>query len=298
MLSQIKTVIGESPVWNAKSNSILWVEAAGKSAFQYDLTNRVVEEFHLPFEVTAVVPCDNSDWIFASKQGLFYSNAEFDHYTPLGDPCSNESALHLNDAVANPNGELWFGSLNCDDLNAPDGKLYKLTKQTISELDGGFSVANGIAFNFELKRAYCSNMFQRKVYEYQLDESMTRIIAKQVFIELNQEEGFPDGLCVDKAGNLYVCHWDSGLVSYYQPSPTQLGQAHKLGQLVLPVKHATRCTFGGPDYETLFVTTAHYQLSDHEAQCYPRSGELFILDAPTSGKPEAQVDARLLGLSD
>lgn len=298
MLSQIKNVIGESPVWSNESNCIRWVDAAGNSVFQYDLTHQEVKEFHLPFEVTAIVPCDNSHWIFASKQGVFYAAPEFDHFTLIGDPCSDQSAMHLNDAVASPTGELWFGSLNCDDLSSPDGKLYKLTQQTISELDSGFSVANGIAFNVELKRAYCSNMFQRKVYEYQLNDSMTGILSKQVFVEFSNEEGFPDGLCIDNAGNLYVCHWDKGFVSYYQPSPTQLGQASKLGLISLPVKHATRCTFGGADYRTLFVTTANYQLSDQDRHLYPRSGELFIIEAPTSGKPEPRVDTRLLGLSD
>ncbi|MDC5813689.1 hypothetical protein [Vibrio europaeus] len=62
----------------------------------------------------------------------------------------------------------------------------------------------------------------------------------------------------------------------------------------LPVKHATRCTFGGDDYATLFVTTASYELTTYEQQLYPLSGQLFILKSPTKGTPEHKVKAESL----
>ena len=293
-IEEVKTVIGESPIWNSNTQSLVWVEAAGKEVFEYSTNTKRIHHYHLPFEVTAVVPCDNNHWIFASKQGLFYSTPRFAHFTPIGDPCANAAHLHLNDAVAAPNGELWFGSMNCQQLESADGKLCKLSEQQMSSLSSFLSVANGIAFNAELKRAYCSNMFQRKVYEYQLDESMTRILDKRIFVEFSDKQGFPDGLSVDQAGNLYVCHWENGGISYYRSSRFEIGKGEKLGQISLPVKHATRCTFGGDDYATLFVTTASYELTTYEQQLYPLSGQLFILESPTKGSPEHMVKAESL----
>lgn len=293
-LKEINAVIGESPIWDDATLQLVWVEAAGKEMFKYSLINDSLKRYALPFEVTAVSPCNNHHWIFASKQGLFYSDPEFGRFTSLGDPCRHSSYLHLNDAVASPSGELWFGSMNSENLESPDGKLFKLLKQKVTELDEGFSVANGIAFNTKLKRAYCSNMFQRRVYEYQLNENMTQILSKNVFAEFATQEGFPDGLSVDLAGNLYICHWDYGMISYYRPNPDSLAKGKKLGQIRLPVKHATRCTFGGEGYRTLFVTTASYGMSEEERALYPLSGQVLVLDAPTTGKPEWKVNADLI----
>lgn len=291
-IAQVSTVIGESPIWNSNSSTLVWVEAAGKEVFKYNFVSETLNRFPLPFEVTAVAPCDNHHWVFASKQGLFYSTPRFEHFTLISDPCSNDARLHLNDAVAAPNGDLWFGSMNCEQLESADGELFRLSKQQIGAIDQGFSVANGIAFNPQLKRAYCSNMFQRKVYEYQLDESMSHILDKEVLVEFEPQQGFPDGLSVDQAGNVYICHWDCGIVSYYQPNHKHLGHGRKLGQIELPVKHATRCTFGGKNYQTLFITTASYDLSPSELETYPQSGELFVVQAPTKGRAEYLVDAR------
>ncbi|KFA97720.1 SMP-30/gluconolactonase/LRE family protein [Vibrio sp. ER1A] len=293
----IKTTIGESPIWKPDTNSLVWVEAAGSEIFEYSIHSQSTQVFHVPFDITAIARCEGNGWICASKQGLFFCTSSFDDFTPIADPCFGSTKLHLNDAVTAPNGHLWFGSMNHKQLEAPDGKLYRLTANTALEMDSGFSVANGIAFNPALKRAYCSNMFQRKVYEYQLDDSMTQIIEKAVFVELDECKGYPDGLSVDRHGNLYICHWDCGIISYYTPSQTKIGHATQLGEINLAVKHATRCTFGGKDFNTLFVTTADYELTNQESVLYPSSGELFILDAPTQGREEYRVNTDVLSHS-
>ncbi len=293
-LTGINTKIGESPIWKNDTQSVVWIEAAGQEVFEYFLENKTVQRFRVPFDITAIALCDNGHWLCASKQGLYYCSSRFDQFAAIADPCANTELLHLNDAVASPTGQLWFGSMNFAQLEAPDGQFFQLTDNGILTMDSGFSVANGIAFNPTLKRAYCSNMFQRKVYEYQLDDTMSQILDKSVFVEFDESLGFPDGLCVDASGNLYVCHWEGGIISYYAPSTNLLGDANMLGQIDLPVKHATRCTFGGPEFKTLFVTTADFELSDEEAKCYPQSGELLILDAPTLGQPENRVNSALL----
>lgn len=290
-LESVVCNIGESPIWLPESRELVWIDAAGKSIYKLNMRWRTTETFNVPFDITAIARCDNNGWLCASKQGLFYCSSFFDKYVPIIDPCSKTSNLHLNDAVTAPNGKLWFGSMNGEDLEAPDGKLFQFDNGLAIEMDDNFSVANGIAFNPELKRAYCSNMFQRKVIEYQLDDSMTIIVDKSVFVEFTPQQGYPDGLTVDNSGNLLVCHWDCGMVSLYAPNKKSIGKPSKVGQIELPVKHATRCTFGGENFTTLFVATADYELTSEEKERYPQSGNLFILDAPTQGRAESLVDS-------
>ncbi|SNX48808.1 SMP-30/Gluconolaconase/LRE-like region [Vibrio thalassae] len=115
-----------------------------------------------------------------------------------------------------------------------------------------------------------------------------------MFVELDECKGYPDGLSVDRHGNLYICHWDCGIISYYTPSQNKIGHATQLGEINLAVKHATRCTFGDEDFNTLFVTTADYELTTQESVLYPSSGEVFILDAPTQGREEYRVNSDVL----
>jgi len=294
----IKAVIGESPIWQQSSSSLFWVEAAGSDIFQYHTVQDTTTRYSVPFDITAIALCENNHWVCASKQGLFYSDPDFQTFNKITDPCSDTPCLHLNDAVTSPQGELWFGSMNCEQLHAPDGKLFLLRQGATAEMDSGFSVANGIAFNPQLKRVYCSNMFQRVVYEYQLNDQMNQIISKTVFVALGEDEGYPDGLTVDQSGNLYICHWDKGIISYYSPSTRIPGEGNKLGEIELPVRHATRCTFGGEDFNTLFITTASYELTAEEELQLPQSGQLFVIKSPTQGRAEYKIKLSSLAIED
>ncbi|MGF1694140.1 SMP-30/gluconolactonase/LRE family protein [Vibrio lamellibrachiae] len=292
--NNISNTIGESPIWNVHTQSLVWVDAAGSDIHEYFPLNGTIKSYEVPFEITAIVPCDNQHWVCASKQGLFLASPELDNFTLITDPFAQFPHLHCNDAVASPNGQLWLGSMNCQDLESPDGKLFQFNQKQVQTMDAEFSVANGICFNHHLKRAYCSNMFQKVVFEYQLNDDMTEIIDKTIFVKFDDLEGLPDGLCSDRYGNIYICHWDNGKVSYYMPSPNRIGNPNKLGEVKLPVKHATRCTFGGEYLDTLFVTTANYELTPTEKELYPHSGQLFILNAPTKGKVEPTINSALL----
>jgi sugar lactone lactonase YvrE len=43
----------------------------------------------------------------------------------------------------------------------------------------------------------------------------------------------------------------------------------------MPVPNVTNCAFGGPNLDTLFITTARYGMSDDDVKRYPLAGSLF-----------------------
>jgi len=58
----------------------------------------------------------------------------------------------------------------------------------------------------------------------------------------------PDGMCVDEAGNLLICAHISGVVSVHAPDGTPLSQ------IAVEDRRLTNCCFGGPDFQTLYIT--------------------------------------------
>jgi sugar lactone lactonase YvrE len=47
----------------------------------------------------------------------------------------------------------------------------------------------------------------------------------------------------------------------------------------------TTCTFGGPQLDTLFITTAACQLSDADKQQQPEAGSVFAAKVGARGMP-------------
>jgi sugar lactone lactonase YvrE len=54
----------------------------------------------------------------------------------------------------------------------------------------------------------------------------------------------------------------------------------------LPVRRATSIAFGGPNHETMFVTTATLRLSPKELLSQPLAGCVLTISAGVRGQPE------------
>ncbi|HEU4599464.1 MAG TPA: SMP-30/gluconolactonase/LRE family protein, partial [Solirubrobacterales bacterium] len=71
------------------------------------------------------------------------------------------------------------------------------------------------------------------------------------FVQFDPEvDGFPDGLCIDVEGGVWVAMCRGGSVRRYDADGSHSAQVD------VGCSAVTACSFGGPDRETLFVTTA------------------------------------------
>jgi sugar lactone lactonase YvrE len=61
----------------------------------------------------------------------------------------------------------------------------------------------------------------------------------------------------------------------------------RLDRLIeVPASRVTMCAFGGADYRTLFITTAHEGMSAEERAAEPHAGDIFAIELDVAGLPE------------
>ena len=85
-------------------------------------------------------------------------------------------------------------------------------------------------------------------------------------------------MTTDNKNNLWVCHYNGGLISVYDLMGNQIHQIH------LPAKNITNCTFGGSLNNELFISTALKGMKVNEIKKYPLSGSLFKVKTNLKGK--------------
>jgi gluconolactonase len=83
------------------------------------------------------------------------------------------------------------------------------------------------------------------VLKLKLDEK-GNLVSHDVFIEL--PGGEPDGLALDIDGNLYVAHFEGGMV-YVVNSNAEI-----IEKIKMPGIECSNVEFGGEDLKTLFIT--------------------------------------------
>ncbi len=186
-----------------------------------------------------------------SPNGKYKIIADNDHGKKLNTP---------NDVVLGPDGALYFTNPNMD--FRPDAKqeipfqgVYRLDdKGNVRLLTKDLTQPNGLAFSPDGKRFYVDDSEQGniRVYDIAADGSIAngRIFGEE---KAGKDDGVPDGMKVDKKGNLFVVGpkgiwvWDAN--------------GNHLGTIVVPEQPAN-LAWGDKDYRTLYITatTSVYRL--------------------------------------
>jgi gluconolactonase len=144
------------------------------------------------------------------------------------------------------------------DLDGPDGPDGKVTR-VIDDLER----PNGLAVSPDQKTLYVVDNNNgaggsRKVYAYELraDGSTGK---RRVIHDFGVSRG-GDGMCLDSRGNLYVT---AGLNTPNPPAESGPASAgvyifspigKQIGFIPIPEDAVTNCTFGDPDFKTLYIT--------------------------------------------
>jgi gluconolactonase len=173
-------------------------------------------------------------------------------YKVLADRYQGKKLNSPNDVIIGPDGAIYFTDPTLDLVagekqEIPFQGVYRLGKDgEVRLLTKDLTQPNGLAFSPDGKHFYVDDSEQRniRVYEVAADGSLSngRIFGEEPG---GKGDGVPDGIKLDKNGNLFVTGpkgiwvWDAS--------------GHHLGTIVVPEQPAN-LTWGDKDYRTLYIT--------------------------------------------
>jgi xylono-1,5-lactonase len=149
-------------------------------------------------------------------------------------------------------------------------------------LDSGYIITNGPAFGPGSRTFYHTDTTQRRVYTFERNES-NELSRRRVFVQIEKDSGHPDGTAVDSEGCVWIAMWGGWGVRRYSPA------GELLSRVRVPCANVTKIAFGGPDYRTVFVTTAWKGLNATQRAEQPLAGDLFCFETPVPGLPSYEL---------
>jgi sugar lactone lactonase YvrE len=276
----VGTVLGEGPVWAYEA---LWfVDIKQRKVFRLEPDQGTIREWTAPAQIGWVLPAAGGGFVAGLQTGLHRFDPESGTFSLLAAVEPDRPGNRLNDACSDPQGRLWFGSMD-DGEAAETGAIYRADRGGIAEVAGGISITNGPAVSPDGVILYHNDTLGRIIYASVIEPDGS-LADTRIFARLSPEEGYPDGPVVDSEGYVWVGLWGGWSVRRYAPSGTLVATVR------LPVANVTKIAFGGPGLTTAYATTASKGLSDEERAAQPLAGHVFAFDAGVAGQPVRPVE--------
>ncbi|WP_328470844.1 SMP-30/gluconolactonase/LRE family protein [Actinoplanes sp. NBC_00393] len=263
--------LGEGPVWDAVRQRLLWVDVeAGDVHFgALDVSTGLIRHTdRISFEEStgAVAVAEAGDLLVAERGSLTHVHLDGTR-THLARVLPEGRPGRLNDGAVDPAGRFLVGSLGGD-----REVLVRYENGACTTIDDDLTLSNGLAWSPDGGRFYSVDTMTSTVFVRDYPDGPRR----QLF---TVADGYPDGLCVDSAGDLWLAVWGGSRVEHRSP----IGDL--LGIVEVNAPHTSSVAFAGPDLDVLVITTATQHLSASDQEAYPDSGRLFTARVGATGLP-------------
>ncbi len=278
--------IGEGPVWIPHTKELYWTDSEGKSIRCYSEKTGSWKEISSTIQASSLVPHADGGLVYGSKTGFYYLDSEM-NTRMIAEKCDGKQITDINDLIADPFGRVYGGQESFHDGQKYDpGYLYKIDLDgTATIIEEGLHISNGMGFSPDVTSFYLVDTILRNIYRYDFDVIKGSIKNKNLFARLQQDDGLPDGLTVDRDGFIWVARFLGNGLTRYDPD----GRIER--KIDLGCAQPTSLTFGGIEFNDIYITSAsaywetELAPTNHDFSSH-RGGELYRIKQEIVGKPE------------
>ncbi|MDB5797636.1 MAG: gluconolactonase [Paucimonas sp.] len=275
-------LIGECPRWHPEEQLLYWVDILEPTVNCFDPETGRNRKWKMPEKIGCFGFRRDGGLIAGMQSGIFMVELEDQPvFTKVFDFEPNNPETRFNDGRVDPGGRFWAGT-NIETMDKRVGSLFRFDPNgNCTRMVDGLICSNGLAFSPDGRTMYHSDSRQDYVWAWDLDKRTGSISNQRVFLQIDIQEGRPDGAAVDAEGFYWLCHVGGWHVARYTPEG-------KIDRVIgLPVQRPTMCAFGGSDLKTLYVTSARSPLSAQALNKQPLAGSLFAMrvDVPGIAEP-------------
>lgn len=156
-----------------------------------------------------------------------------------------------------PFGRLWAGTMGGQDDTGEAipgrGSLYSFTQGKVKRHLKEIGISNGIAFDTELNKMYYVDTLFPGIYEFDYDGENGEISNRKIVFKFEDNciSGKPDGLTIDKDGNLWLAVIYGSAVLKIDPRTGSM-----LKKIEMPTSQITALTWGNKHLNVLYVNSA------------------------------------------
>lgn len=271
-IARLKCDLGEGLLWDERSGQVLMTDILRGQLIQIDLGSESVRSWSFDEPLAWVLKTTATEkYLLGLKSGI----ALFDTQKPgplhwINRDFPGHPMHRLNDACVGADGSIWYGSMNTTDASGKEGLLARFSVSDGLQIhDQGFGVTNGPVISPDGQFLFFNDTLEGIVYRYRLSADAKSLKDRDIFAQFDVSQGFPDGMCFDNQGHLWIALWGGASIVQLDP------QGQWLQKIAVPALNVTNVCFGGPLLDRLLVSTASIEMRPEDQQRFGGSGALL-----------------------
>jgi D-xylonolactonase len=274
LIADYQCETGEGPLWHPDEKRVYWTDIPQGRMFRYDPAGGRHEQFYGgPPVGGATVQADGALLLFMACGAVAVWRDG--RLTTVIEQIPDEVNSRFNDVIADPAGRVFCGTMSGPDHK---GRLYRLDPDgSLTVVLENVGTSNGMGFTPDRRHFYHIDTPTREICIFDYDAARGAISNRRVFVRTPDGFGGPDGMTVDAEGFVWAAKWGGGRLERYTPD------ARLERTIELPARKVSSLTFGGEDYDDIYVTTAGGPTKDEDG---PGAGALFRVRCAIRGVPE------------
>jgi sugar lactone lactonase YvrE len=284
-----QAINGECPIWDHRRQVLWWVDMRKPALHAFDPAAGENREWAMPSWVGAIAVVGDGRLVLALRDGLATFDPDRGSLFHLAPAPYDMRRFCFNDGRCDRQGRFIIGPMYHPLAPPPEprephrapiwryagaGRLEALPLPPVQ-------ISNGLAFSPDGETLYHCDTPAKTIWACDYDTGTGEIANQRVFVHVEEggDQGGPDGAVVDRDG-FYLCAVFGGAcLMRFDPD----GRLER--RIDLPTPYPTMPALGGPDLDTLFVTSASFPIPERDRPAHPVAGALLALEAPAPGLP-------------
>lgn len=287
LLIDSKCILAEGIQWRADQQRLWWTDIHGRGLWHSNADGNDAVRIETPERLGSFAFDPDGHILAAFETGLFRWDLEGDRLERLTEFEPDKPTTRMNDGRCDRQGRFLAGGMNEDELK-PVSSLMRYDGNRVETVRRNIGCSNSLCFSPDGSAMYFTDTPTRTILRMPYDAETGEVGPEEPIVSIeNEEEGFPDGTCVDADGALW-----NGRFNGFRVQQTHADGSPGL-RIDLPVPQVTCACFGGPDLDRLYITTAREHMTDAQIAEHPLSGGIFVAEPGAKGLPEDRFAHRL-----
>lgn len=272
-----RATLAESPVWSNSDHALHWVDIERCQVHTFYPESGDDSFVDVGQPVGTVVRRVGGGAMVGVRDGFAELDLATGELELIHDP-EPGLASRFNDGKCDAVGRFWVGSAPTVTTFGSSCGLYCMSQdRSVRRVVGDVTVSNGLGWSPDSKTMYYVDtmLWGADAFDFDLE---TGDVTNRRPIFRCEDGTYTDGLTVDEEGMLWVARFGGGVINRWNPSTGKV-----IGRVEVPVPSVTSCTFGGPNLDRLYITSARLTLDDDTLRRYPQAGGIFVAEPGARG---------------